>query len=172
VDSYQQLPLVVQVDEPGQVGIDRLLNAVAANRRRPPGLAAVVIDAGSAVTVDLVDATGAFCGGAIFPGLRLMAQALHEHTALLPLVAVDPRSAAAWHVDCAGDPRRRISCRPGWDPASADEVRTRCAGGMDVYITGGDAALLTADRRTLGEHWPEMTLEGILHSSPKAASHG
>jgi type III pantothenate kinase len=172
VDSYQQLPLVVQVDEPGQVGIDRLLNAVAANRRRPPGLAAVVIDAGSAVTVDLVDATGAFCGGAIFPGLRLMAQALHEHTALLPLVAVDrgvpPPGTSTAQAIRAGVFHAVL----GGIQLLLTKYRTRCAGGMDVYITGGDAALLTADRRTLGEHWPEMTLEGVLHSSPKAASHG
>src|SRR5262249_13910305 len=86
LDSPQQLPLRVLLASPERVGIDRLLNAVAARSRvfRPAPI--IIVDAGSAVTVDLVDETHAFRGGATFPGLRLMAQALHDHTALLPLV--------------------------------------------------------------------------------------
>src|SRR6185312_8188631 len=86
------LPLRVLVQQLDHVGIDRLLDAVAANSRRPAGVPAIIIDAGSAVTVDLVDEAGAFTGGAILPGLRLMAKALHDYTALLPLV--DPPTQA------------------------------------------------------------------------------
>ena len=80
------LPLVIEVDFPDKVGIDRLLNAIAANARRQPGQLAIVIDSGTATTVDLVDGTGAFRGGAILPGFELGAKALHQYTALLPLV--------------------------------------------------------------------------------------
>src|SRR6516164_9083576 len=88
LDNPADLPLIVHLETPDHVGIDRLLNAVAANSRRPPGTPAVLIDAGSAVTVDWLDEEGAFCGGAIFPGLRLMTMALHSYTALLPLVTI------------------------------------------------------------------------------------
>jgi len=136
LDSYQKLPLVVQVDEPGQVGIDRLLNAVAANRRRPPGFAAVMVDAGSAVTVDLVDTSGAFCGGAIFPGLRLMAQALHEHTALLPLVAVDrgvpPPGTSTAQAIRAGVFHAVL----GGIQLVLTKYRATFSNALDVYITG------------------------------------
>src|SRR5262249_39329320 len=90
-DDPSLLPLRVLLERPDRVGIDRLLDAVAANSRRVPGVPAVVIDVGTAVTVDWLDGTGAFRGGAILPGLRLMAHALHDYTALLPLVEAPRR---------------------------------------------------------------------------------
>src|SRR5262249_13950963 len=88
LERAEHLPLRVRLEHPDRAGIDRLLNAVAVNRRRRPGAPAVLVDAGSAGAVDWVDADGAFAGGAIFPGLRLMAKALHDYTALLPVVEV------------------------------------------------------------------------------------
>src|SRR5579883_792433 len=76
LDDPGELPLRVLVERPDHVGIDRLLDAVAANSRRLPDRAAVIIDAGSAVTVDLLDESGAFVGGVILPGFRLMARSL------------------------------------------------------------------------------------------------
>lgn len=84
--SSADLPLVVHVPLPDRVGIDRLLAAVAANRLRPDGRPAVIVDLGTAITVDLVSAMGAFEGGAILPGLSMSARALHQFTDLLPLV--------------------------------------------------------------------------------------
>ena len=82
----QRLPLVIDVEFPEKVGIDRLLNAMAANARRQPSQIAIVIDSGTATTVDLVDGTGVFCGGAILPGFEMGAKALNHYTALLPLI--------------------------------------------------------------------------------------
>ena len=80
------LPLDVRLDRPDMVGIDRLLDAVAANRLRRPGHQAVLVDVGSAITVDLVSSEGEFSGGAILPGLAMSARALHAFTDLLPQV--------------------------------------------------------------------------------------
>lgn len=80
------LPLGVLVPRPDMVGIDRLLGALAANRLRPEGAPAVVVDLGTAITVDLVSAEGAFLGGAIMPGIGMSARALHDFTDLLPLL--------------------------------------------------------------------------------------
>lgn len=82
------IPVVIDVEAPEKVGIDRLLNAVAANLLRPADRPAVVIDTGTAATVDFIAADGRFCGGAILPGFALAAQALHSYTALLPLLTV------------------------------------------------------------------------------------
>ena len=79
------LPLHVDVPEPERVGIDRLVNAVAANHLRAAGRGAIVIDLGSAITIDAVSADGVFLGGAILPGIGMSARALHEFTDLLPL---------------------------------------------------------------------------------------
>lgn len=83
-----ELPIQTSVDAPDQVGIDRLLNAVAANVLRPGDRAAIVVSAGTATTVDLVTTRGVFAGGAILPGMELGARALHQYTALLPLIDV------------------------------------------------------------------------------------
>src|SRR5262249_4891923 len=67
LQSFQQLPLVLKVESPNQVGIDRLLNALAAKAEVMPGTPAIIVDVGSAVTVDLLDDEGAFAGGSILP---------------------------------------------------------------------------------------------------------
>jgi type III pantothenate kinase len=80
------LPLRVALERPDMVGIDRLLGAVSANVLRPQDTPAVIVDLGTAITVDLVAADGGFQGGAILPGIGLAAKALHEFTDLLPLL--------------------------------------------------------------------------------------
>ena len=77
---------------PERVGADRLANAVAAWARVKK--ACVVIDVGTAVTFDVVNAKGQFVGGMIAPGPALQARALHEHTSLLPEVKIDGVSRA------------------------------------------------------------------------------
>ena len=86
--NHGDVPLVIEVARPDLVGMDRLANALAANRLRAPQQSAIVISMGSAITVDLVSAAGAFAGGAILPGMAMAARALHEFTDLLPLVEV------------------------------------------------------------------------------------
>jgi type III pantothenate kinase len=172
LDGWRELPLSIRVDHPERVGIDRLLNAVAANARRRAGAGAVVVDAGSAVTVDWVDPDGAFAGGAIFPGLRLMAQALHEHTALLPLVKV--RSAAPPLPGTSTPAAMEAGvfwAVAGGIRALIDQLAARLAIGTappDVFLTGGDGALLEAALEPAEpaasrepQLWPQMTLEGI-----------
>ncbi|RMF89255.1 MAG: type III pantothenate kinase, partial [Planctomycetota bacterium] len=86
--TYEDVPLDVRVPDPDMVGIDRLLDAAAADRLRREGSPAVVVDLGTAITVDLVSADGGFLGGAILPGLAMAARALHDYTDLLPLIDV------------------------------------------------------------------------------------
>ena len=88
VRDYTAVPVAVDVDFPEKVGLDRLLSAVAANALRPADRAAIVVDSGTATTVNYVSAQGTFCGGAILPGLEMSAKALNHYTALLPLLPV------------------------------------------------------------------------------------
>ncbi len=78
------VPLPIRVDRPGDVGPDRLVNALAATRLY--GTPAVVIDLGTATTFDCVAHDGAFVGGAIAPGVELGLAALASGTARLPRV--------------------------------------------------------------------------------------
>ncbi|MCH7808690.1 MAG: type III pantothenate kinase [Planctomycetes bacterium] len=78
------LPIEVEVEDPKAIGVDRACAAAAAYDRLQT--ACVVVDFGTAVTVDLVNDEGVLLGGAILPGLGLQLQALGEHTAQLPTV--------------------------------------------------------------------------------------
>lgn len=89
IRSGSQIPVTADVDYPSKVGIDRLLNAYAAQFLIAPNQAAIIVDSGTATTVDLVTPGPVFRGGSILPGLRLSARALHDYTARLPLVDVD-----------------------------------------------------------------------------------
>ncbi|MBY0526028.1 MAG: type III pantothenate kinase [Gemmataceae bacterium] len=159
IDRAVDLPLKVNVPQPQKVGIDRLLDAVAAVKDRSRGrVPAAIVDAGSAITVDWVDDQGVFRGGAILPGLGLMAKALHDYTALLPLIAVrelrDPPPVGQ-----------------STEQAIAAGVYHAAVGGVNrllellssphVFLTGGDAPLLERALSPSPVIWPEMTLEGI-----------
>jgi type III pantothenate kinase len=78
------VPIPIRVDRPEQVGADRLVNALAAARIH--GAPAVVVDFGTATTLDCVAADGAYVGGAIAPGLELGLEALAARTAKLPRI--------------------------------------------------------------------------------------
>lgn len=86
-----------QVDELHRIGIDRLLTAFAAHHRRRHKLApVVVINVGTAMTVDFVQGVGGHVGGVILPGPHLMAKSLHDYTAKLPVVEIDPKLPTAF----------------------------------------------------------------------------
>jgi type III pantothenate kinase len=78
------VPIAVRMDRPSEVGADRLVNAFAAQRLY--GTPAVVVDFGTATTLDCIAADGAYVGGAIAPGLELGLEALAARTAKLPRI--------------------------------------------------------------------------------------
>jgi type III pantothenate kinase len=176
--SYQQLPIEVRVDAPEGVGIDRLLNAVAAHGRTP-GVPAVLIDVGSAVTVDWLDEAGAFRGGAIFPGFRLMAQALRAHTAKLPLVRLPKDVPAPPGRDTTTAMQAGIAWAVAGGVFAVARHYLRQAGGRAVvYLTGGDAAVFDRILADLANDdpqfptltvWPEQTLDGMRRSAEAQA---
>ncbi len=84
----KKLGIAVRVKKPGQVGADRLANAVAAKELY--GAPVIVVDYGTGTTFDVVNRQGAYCGGAILPGLGISLQALHEFTAKIPRVKFEP----------------------------------------------------------------------------------
>lgn len=86
IGKNMALPMETALKDSDSVGVDRLCAAAAAYEAVQASC--VVVDLGTAVTVDLVDDDGVFRGGAILPGLSLQLRSLHEHTAALPLVNV------------------------------------------------------------------------------------
>lgn len=147
---------------PEKVGLDRLLNAVAGNRIRPAGQPIVIIDSGTATTVDWLTPQGAFAGGAILPGLELAARSLHQYTALLPEI---PVAELLGHVPPVGR-ETRAALRSGiyWAQIGAmRELVTRMQTGTppEIILTGGAAPLLSP-HFDLPHQWePWLSLQGL-----------
>jgi type III pantothenate kinase len=155
------LPLRVELQRPEAVGIDRLLDAIAANVRRPAGRAAIVVDAGSAITVDAISAQGSFLGGAIAIGVSLAGRALHEYTSLLPLVQISsaPTPLGKSTVDA-------LQSGLFWGSVGAVKelvARVGSAFGSDpvVFITGGDGETLAPHLGDAVQLVPHLTLHGL-----------
>jgi type III pantothenate kinase len=166
------VPLAVRVDRPGDVGADRLVNALAAARLY--GTPAIVADFGTATTFDCVAADGAYVGGAIAPGLELGLDALAARTAKLPRVelrapdraigrdtvgAIQSGTVLGYQA-LAGGLLERIRD----ELAEANGVR---AGDVHAIATGGlSRAPWIRTIRGLDVIDPDLTLKGlaILHA--------
>lgn len=158
------LPLAVEVPRPDMVGVDRLLDAVAANALREPGRPAVVVDVGTAITVDLVSAEGAFRGGAILPGIEMGARALHHFTDLLPRIRAADLALPPPVLGNATEPAMRSGLFWGAVGAMRELIArlgAEAGGSPQVFLTGGAgpavAGLLGPDAR----HVPHLTLAGV-----------
>jgi len=128
---FTDLPIMVDLAEPGRVGIDRLAAAAAACQLKGQGRGCVVIDCGTAASVDAVSADGRFLGGAILPGPALMARSLADGTSLLPEVAA---------LGKAPPP-----AMPG------RSTREAIAAGVGYGIRGGVVRLVAEARRAVGD---------------------
>lgn len=138
---------------PESVGADRLAQASAAWARAKG--ACVVVAMGTAITIDVVNARGHFLGGLIAPGLRMMARALHEGTALLPEIEpVRTRSALG------RDTMSALEC--GVSTAAEGLIRRALREHPGkVFGTGGDAPLF---EDLFDVHVPRLALEGLVAS--------
>ncbi len=154
------IPLELDVETPEAVGLDRLLACHAARKYAEKGRPFLVVQAGTALVINLVNANGVFCGGSILPGLSLMAKSLHEHTAKLPEVAIRKP------VEAIPGRTTEDAIRAGIYFAAVGAILTLRAGfGHDeilpIFITGGDAALLIPALPEPVTHLPDLVLEGI-----------
>ena len=85
--------IAIDVEEPRSLGADRAVNAIAAHAKYPGDL--IVIDFGTATTIDHIDGNGAYKGGIIAPGINLSLDALVSNTAKLPRIAIEaPRDGS------------------------------------------------------------------------------
>ncbi len=167
-----RLPIVIDVEFPERVGIDRLLAAIAANVVRPMGEPAIVVDTGTAITVNAISTDGAFLGGAILPGVELAARALHQYTALLPELQLDELLDAV--PDVVGrHTEAAIASGLYWGQRGAvrelvDRMGRTLANDPRppfVIVTGGAARLWTHELPIRWTHAPHLTLQGMAHAA-------
>jgi type III pantothenate kinase len=153
------VPIENRTRTPEQAGQDRLCNALAAKQRA--GGEAVVIDFGSAITLDVVK-EGAYVGGAIAPGIGLAMEALHQKTAMLPLVEIGKSKPPVIGNDTVSAIKSGVYYGYiGLVRNLLAEVLKTFASKPRVIATGGYGAHLAPDIEGVDEVVPELTHEGI-----------
>lgn len=161
VSSKMNLPFEVLVARPAKVGPDRL--AAAAGILAKGAVEGIIVDAGTAVTVDVLSKKG-FLGGSIFPGTALMRRALHAGTAVLPLVPI-----SFGELDPPGrDTREAIASGTHWGSIGAvKELVARSRGGVSsnagLWVTGGWGAALASHLGDDVHYEPDLVLLGMRH---------
>jgi len=155
-------PIAVDVDHPENVGADRLCVAAAAFARVRK--ACVVADFGTALTIDLVADNNVFLGGTILPGMQLAARALHEHTALLPLVEVGA-SKETLGKDTSSAIRNGIfAMMVGGLREITERYATQIGKWPPLVLTGGDAQAIASACEFVDHVWPDLSLEGVVRA--------
>lgn len=154
-----ELPIPVLSDPPEQTGIDRVLNVAAAYEQM--GKACVVVDAGTAITVDCCDDEGRFLGGAIAPGVRMQLDALHERTAQLPSVPFAAPSGPFGRSTEQAMLHGVYHGVRGMVKELVENYATELGQWPDVIATGGDAAALFTEWELVHAIAPDLTLYGM-----------
>ena len=153
--------LQIDYDDPARIGVDRLAAASAAHRATPAGQAVVVVDAGTALTVDAIAAEGTFRGGVIAPGLRLGLNALSTGTSFLPQVELAATTPLLGKNTADG---LRSGALHG-SAALVEGLCTRMAAALDssvvVFLTGGDGPLLHPHIAAAHTCDPDLVLRGL-----------
>ncbi|MDE7350771.1 MAG: type III pantothenate kinase [Muribaculaceae bacterium] len=158
-----RLPIGIDYGTPETLGFDRIALAAGASMLYG-GETVAVADAGTAVTLDIVDSTGTFRGGRITAGLRLRFASLHAHTSALPLETADGP------LPVAGD-STATAIRSGVVLGLADEITETFRqyrehfGCSRLVLTGGDSELLSSciKSRIPAGHVPDLMARGLLH---------
>lgn len=159
------LAIEVQLERPDMVGVDRLIDALAANQLRAPGRAAIVVDVGTAITVDLITNDGLFRGGAILPGIGMAARAMHTFTDLLPLIDMAELASPPPAVGTSTVPAMQSGLF--WGAVGAiRELVARMADPTDrtepqIFLTGGAGPAVVELLGPSASHVPHLTLGGI-----------
>ncbi len=153
------LPIDVGVKDPTKIGVDRVCAAAAAYEQVQAGC--IVVDFGSAVTVDLVDDDGMLLGGAILPGMWMQLRALHEFTAALP--AVEPATTELPYGRDTSEAMQAGVCR-----GICGAVRSLVEGYANhlnrwpqVLATGGDLLLMMPQCNYIDTAVTDLVLRGV-----------
>lgn len=155
--------MAVNLPNPGEVGADRIVNAVAAHSIWPGAL--IIIDFGTATTFDVVSCDGAYEGGVIAPGINLSMDALYRAAARLPRIAVEPPAEGLGvigkgtvHAMQSGVFWGYVGLIEGLVHRMKDEI----TGPTTVIATGGLAALFSRHTDAIDHVDPDLMIKGLM----------
>jgi type III pantothenate kinase len=153
--------LALDVDEPHAVGADRAVNAVAAHTLHSGDK--ILIDFGTATTIDAVDYNGAYKGGIIAPGINLSLDALVSAAAMLPRIAIEaPKSESV----IGRDTKSQMLIGIYWGYIAMIEglvarMKAEVGRPTKVIATGGLAVLFEQHSKVFDTIEPDLTIQGL-----------
>lgn len=158
-DPRLDLGLSINLENPAQVGADRLMNAIAAKALYP--MSCVVVDFGTGTTFDVMDDAGAYCGGIIASGVHLSLEALHRVSAKLPNIDI-VRPAKVCGTDTISAMQSGIyHGYLAMVDGLVGKLSAERGGFKTVVATGGLASLFAAESTTITDVNGDLTLTGL-----------
>ncbi|MGB0747361.1 MAG: type III pantothenate kinase [Magnetospiraceae bacterium] len=158
-DPAVDLGIEVLVDNPEEVGADRLVNAVGGHINYKGDL--IVLDFGTATTFDVVDAGGNYRGGVIAPGINLSIEALHQAAAKLPRIAIRRPEKVIGTGTITAMQSGVFYGYVGMIEGMVARIKAEYNAPMTVIATGGLAALFDEATKVIDAVEPHLTLFGL-----------
>jgi type III pantothenate kinase len=151
--------MAVLYDSPGDVGADRIVNAVAAVSRH--GAPVIVVDFGTATTFDVVNDRGEYVGGVICPGIGISATALFQNAARLPRVEVRSPGVVIGRSTVTSMQSGLYFGYASMVEGLLERIRGELGGTARIVATGGLADLLAPEIPSIEAVEPTLTLLGL-----------
>lgn len=149
----------ILIDNPQEVGVDRLLNGLAAHSLYQGPL--IVVDLGTATTFDIIDSKGNYCGGIISPGLSLSLESLHRAAARLPRIGIAKPDSVIGKETVGAMKSGIYWGYIGLIEGIIKRIQEEHHNQYRVIGTGGLARLLAEGSNIFEEINLELTLEGL-----------
>ena len=158
-DPNVTLGIDVHVAQPGEVGADRLVNAVGAQKHYSGPL--IIIDFGTATTFDAINEDGSYEGGIIAPGINLSLESLHKAAAQLPLIAVSKPEQVIAKSTVPAMQSGIYWGYIGLIEGIVQRIKGEYGQSMHVVATGGLAQLFSDGTPIIDDFDPDLTIRGL-----------
>jgi type III pantothenate kinase len=151
----------IRIDNPKEVGADRIVNAIAAYEKYHTGL--IAVDFGTATTFDCISEDGAYIGGAIAPGVLISCEALFQKASKLPRVEIFVKPKNPIGKDTISSMNVGIVCGyAGLVDGIVNRIKREMKQINTVIATGGLAPLIAGETETIDHVEEFLTLEGLM----------
>ncbi len=169
VDVSTITGITVDYETPHTLGMDRIVNAVAAYDRFKT--AAIAVDMGTATTFDYIDAGGAYCGGAIAPGISTAAEALFQNAAKLPRIELAYPERLIGRSTVESMQSGIVAGYAAMVSGIIEGMKTEAGADAGVIATGGLASLVAGHISAIDEVDEHLLLKGlkIIHDRRNVA---
>ncbi|MFW6035035.1 MAG: type III pantothenate kinase [Halothermotrichaceae bacterium] len=154
--------LNIKMDNPREVGADRIVNAIAAHNKygnRP----LIIVDFGTATTFCAVSSSGDYLGGAIAPGIGISSEALFGHAAKLPRIDLKKPEKAIGKNTVSAMQSGIINGFVGQVENIIGKIKKELSPKSFVIATGGLVNLISAETDAIDKVEPYLTLEGLYY---------